>query len=217
MRLDVPYHQQRLEFSCGPACLIMAMQAHDDRVDPSLAHEITIWREATIAAVPATSAQGLALAAHRRGFRARVVSSTEGLAFRNRIDEMMEKFLNIFYEDALDILFDDLKARTRTAGIPTEIRTVTEADLEHALANNEVPIILSDTAVLGDPWDPIPHWIVVTGMDAENVYVNNPLEEHEGAVKNEVYPREKFRKALGFFEDTQGVMIGPRFGRADAR
>ncbi len=185
----------------------MAMKAHDSAIDDSLRHEIDIWREANIGAVPATSALGLALSAHRRGFRARVISSVPGLAFESHIREIMAEF----YKGPLEALFEDLVERAKASHIPVEVRPVTEGDIVHALGAGEIPILLSDTRVLGDPWDPIPHWVIVSGIDEKHAYLHNPLSEHEGAVALEPYDLETFRKAIGFLGEAQLVIVGPPY------
>lgn len=43
----VPYYQQTLDFTCGPACLLMAMKALQPERSMSRAEELQIWREAT--------------------------------------------------------------------------------------------------------------------------------------------------------------------------
>ena len=87
MRLPSPIHfyHQTLPFTCGPAALMMAMNAldHDVELDRNL--EIALWREATT--IFMTSGHGgcgplgLALAAHKRGFDTEVLSSRDGPLF----------------------------------------------------------------------------------------------------------------------------------------
>ena len=72
---DIPWYQQTTEFTCGPASLMMAMASLDKSVKPHQALELDLWREATT--IFMTSGHGgchpvgLALAAQRRGFKAR--------------------------------------------------------------------------------------------------------------------------------------------------
>ncbi|HAQ00126.1 MAG TPA: ribosomal-protein-alanine acetyltransferase, partial [Rhodospirillum rubrum] len=72
----VPLYHQTLEFTCGSACLMMAMHALDSRQPMTRSHEIRLWREATTIFMASghggCGPHGLALAAHRRGFEAEI-------------------------------------------------------------------------------------------------------------------------------------------------
>jgi Peptidase_C39 like family/Acetyltransferase (GNAT) family len=48
IRLPVPYYIQTLEFTCGPACLTMAMKYHDPRLPFDRSLELRLWKEATL-------------------------------------------------------------------------------------------------------------------------------------------------------------------------
>ena len=45
--LPIPYYRQSLDFTCGPAALMMAMHTLDPRIVPSRKLELRLWREAT--------------------------------------------------------------------------------------------------------------------------------------------------------------------------
>lgn len=69
---EVPYYQQTLEFTCGPASLMMAMKALDKNITFNRQLELRLWRKST--AIFMTSEHGgcgpygLALAAYHRNF-----------------------------------------------------------------------------------------------------------------------------------------------------
>ncbi len=46
--LPVPYYAQTLEFTCGPAYLMMAMKYHDPRLPVDRSLELRLWKEATL-------------------------------------------------------------------------------------------------------------------------------------------------------------------------
>ena len=81
----VPYYEQTLEFTCGPAALMMAMGALDPAIELNRRLELRLWRESTT--VFMTSGHGgcgpfgLALAAHHRGFEVEVYVNDEGALF----------------------------------------------------------------------------------------------------------------------------------------
>ena len=69
---EIPYYQQTLDFTCGPAALMMAMHALDDSVPMDRTFELRLWREATTIFMTSghggCGPYGLALAAANRGF-----------------------------------------------------------------------------------------------------------------------------------------------------
>ena len=46
-RVKVPYYPQTLDFTCGPAALMMAMKALDASIELNRSLELRLWREAT--------------------------------------------------------------------------------------------------------------------------------------------------------------------------
>lgn len=202
VRIRVPFYRQSLDFSCGPACLIMAMRHHDPSTEASRAHEIDLWREANLVELGATSRYGLALGAHRRGFRVRIVGSSDDIAYRTAITRTLP-----VDESIMDVFFDDVRAKCRDARIPEEIRRLTMADLEQALAAGEVPIVLTDTRLFS-PGEEVPHWVIVSGLVGDTVFVTNPLDD--AAETPESIPVERFLAAFGYDGDQLMVAVGPR-------
>jgi len=74
--LDVPFYRQTQDFTCGPACVMMAMAYFDYGVEMGKDLEIDIWREAHPGEIYGTIRYGLALAAKKRGFGASILSNT---------------------------------------------------------------------------------------------------------------------------------------------
>lgn len=205
--MKVPFYRQTLDFTCGPASLLMAIGAHDPEFRPTLEEEVDIWREATLGAVPATSRHGLALAALRRGFRARIVSNIDGIAFRRRIEARMPDF---FDAKTLETLWEDRRRRAHAAGIPEERRQVTMADVEGALEAGEVPILLTSTVHFDESED-VPHWVVVGAREGDGFLVLNPLDEAPPKVH---VPRRLMETVLDGYEgDQELVLVGPRASR----
>lgn len=81
-RRHVPFYRQTTDFTCGPACLLMAMGALQPERQLTRREELRLWREATTIYMTAghggCQPQGLALAAWRRGFRVKLVLSAGG-------------------------------------------------------------------------------------------------------------------------------------------
>jgi hypothetical protein len=165
----VPYYNQTLNFTCGSASLLMAMKALDPKTEFTRAHELQLWREATTIFMGGghggCGALGLALAAERRGFKPTVWVNHKGtlLADRARLKER-RKVMAVLQERDLD------EARRRR--IPVNYGRLTIADLERALGEGSLPIVLITCRYIHG--DSTPHWIVVTGVDGDSVHVNDP-------------------------------------------
>jgi predicted double-glycine peptidase len=60
----------------------------------------------------------------------------------------------------------------RAAGIPVRYVSLDVDDLAAALRGGALPIVLNNMEFLHN--DPTAHWFVVTAVDDDNVYVNDP-------------------------------------------
>src|SRR5690606_19656391 len=93
--LGVPFYGQTLDFTCGPACLMMAMRHHGYPVPLERWLGLTLGREAATVFVTSghggCSAHGLAVAALRRGFQATVVTRDAGVPFLDSVRSEAKK------------------------------------------------------------------------------------------------------------------------------
>jgi peptidase C3-like protein len=167
----VPHYGQTTDFTCGPSSLIMVMRAFKPSVKANRALELQLWREAnTIFMGPSgghggCGALGLALAAHRRGFGAEVHVNHRGVLLGDRAESKERaEVMRVLQER-------DLK-EARAAGIPVHYDSLDFDDLSAALGKGAFPIMLNNMTFLHN--DPTAHWFVVTGIDGDNVYVNDP-------------------------------------------
>jgi predicted double-glycine peptidase len=165
----LPYYNQSLDFTCGPSSLMMAMRALDKTQPIDRAHELQLWREANTVFMgkghPGSSPYGLALAAWRRGFKPELWLSRRGpvlLKYQKESDRRKVSAL---------IQREDEKL-VKAAKLPVEIRTWTVADLAAAMRNGAIPLVLVSTKLFHG--DNGPHWVAVSGIDAEHVTVNDP-------------------------------------------
>ncbi len=167
----VSHYGQTTDFTCGPSSLIMAMKALRPSVRADRGLELQLWREANIIFSGASgghggcSALGLALAAHRRGFAAEVhVNHKDVLLAERTASKEHAEVRRVLHER-------DLK-EARAAGIPVRDGSLRVERLEAALGGGALPIVLNSMEFLHN--DPTAHWFVVTGVDDDNVYVNDP-------------------------------------------
>lgn len=173
----VPYYQQTLEFTCGPAALMMAMKALESAVVLDRTLEIRIWRESTTVFMTSghggTSPYGMALAAVHRGFEAEVFvnDATELLVDSVRSAEKKE-VMRLVEKNFLDEM--------RERDIPVHYRKVDVNDIRAAFDQGGVPIVLISSYRIYK--EKFPHWVVVTGFDDRFIYVHDPyvdVEKHK--------------------------------------
>lgn len=170
----VPFYEQTLEFTCGPACLIMAMQALDKGLVPDRMLELRLWREATTIFMTSghggCGPYGLALAAHRRGFRVEIIVSDPGV-------QMTETVRNEEKKEVMALVQADMEAEIAQRGIPLNFQAVDLELLERKFRAGFVPLVL-----ISSWWiyrEISPHWVVITGFDDHFVYLHDPFIDVE--------------------------------------
>ncbi|KTB70737.1 MULTISPECIES: GNAT family N-acetyltransferase/peptidase C39 family protein [Pseudomonas] len=173
-RLDsrsVPYYQQTLEFTCGPACLLMAMKAlHPARL-MDRAEELQIWREATTVFMTSghggCSPQGLALAARRRGFAVKLLVSVAGPLFLGGVRSDNKK-------QVIRLVHEQFCHELLTCGVETLPNR--SLNLPRVLAEGGKPLVLISSYRLTR--SKAPHWVMVTDCDSDFVYLHDPDIDH---------------------------------------
>jgi hypothetical protein len=170
---DIPFFHQHYDYTCGPACLMMAIQYCNPGLQSGKELEIDLWREGTLVTVYGTSRFGLAYSAAIRGFMAHVISNTGGVDFVDRfVPPLCEKDLV-----TLTYHFLERRARSRKLGVRERKGTITADILYDALAADRVPLIITSTSFFGR--EDLPHWVVVTGISDTSLFLNNPLDTHK--------------------------------------
>ncbi|MFJ2478959.1 ribosomal protein S18-alanine N-acetyltransferase [Pseudomonas sp. NPDC087598] len=169
--IKVPYYRQTTDFTCGPACLLMAMGALQPLRLLERREELQIWREATTVFMTSghggCSPQGLALAAWRRGFRVRLQLSLTGPLFLDGVrDEHKKDVMRLVHEEFTEQL--DQSDVERVIGAPL--------DLPRLLDEGGQPLVLISSYRLTRSKSP--HWVVVTDCDADFVYLHDPDVDH---------------------------------------
>ncbi len=167
--LDIPLHHQRQDFTCGSACLMMAMKYFDSSLEMSVDLEIDIWREANLVEDWATCGRGLAYSAAKRGYGAKIFASVDDIPFKDKILKVSPKA----DPKVLDFFFRDMKRRALAMDVPEITKRVTFEDIAFAIRHNLVPILLVNAKFLHD--EDTPHWIVVRGWNRQGIFINDPL------------------------------------------
>ncbi|VVP15768.1 hypothetical protein PS850_03609 [Pseudomonas fluorescens] len=168
---QVPYYQQTTEFTCGPACLLMAMRAlQPDRLIERR-DELQIWREATTVFMTSghggCSPQGLALAAWRRGFRVRLQVSIAGPLFLDGVRNEHKK-------EVIRLVHEEFCTELRHSDV--EHVSSNQLDLALTLKAGGQPLVLISSYRLTR--SKAPHWVIVTDYDEDFVYLHDPDIDH---------------------------------------
>jgi len=165
----VPYYAQTSDFSCGPACALMALAHFDPSIPMDRRTELELWRETNLIAVRGTDPYGLAIPFLRRGYRVRGIIEP-GLRFRRaRLKEHLG-------DDALVALAyyaaEEARREARALGLEEVPRAPRLEDVAAMLRAGHVPLALVHMGVVHD-YD-VPHWVVVTGLGNDRVTLNDP-------------------------------------------
>ncbi|MCG7533882.1 GNAT family N-acetyltransferase/peptidase C39 family protein [Pseudoalteromonas sp. OOF1S-7] len=191
-----PWYQQTTEFTCGPASLMMAMASIDPGCMGDQSLELEIWREATT--IFMTSGHGgchpfgLALAAERRGFATEVVVNTAQPLFIDGVRNEQKK-------QVMTLVHEQFKQECEYRDIPIQCASLKLEQVEQWLSEGSSVLALISTYRLNGK--KAPHWVLITGIDALCLYVNDPdVEEEQEAIDCQQVPiaREDFEKMATF-------------------
>lgn len=194
----VPYYQQSLNFTCGPASLLMVMKAFGLRKKMERTEEMVLWREATTLLWPrgpgfgGCMLVGLAAAAGRRGLEAEIHADWNGggsdpyAGFRTRVRDRVEVPRLLWRHDL---------ERAQESGARYQRGWPGLEGIEARFNEGWLPVLLVNCKYLhGSPGG---HWVVMTGFDEDSFYINDPwICEDQGQtaadVTNRAIPRRKF-------------------------
>lgn len=170
----VPFYEQTLDFTCGPAVLMMGMKALRPDFELNRKNELRLWRESTT--VFMTSGHGgcgplgMGLAAHKRGFDVRVyVKGPEAMFVDSVRSQEKKEVIRLVHEDFLE--------EALRKGVPVHYFPLSmEALREHFLAGGIPLVLVSSYRIYHEKF---PHWVVVTGFDERFIYVHDPFVDYE--------------------------------------
>ena len=165
----VRYYPQTTDFTCGPASLMMAMNAQRAAYRPTRTEELQIWREATtifmLAGHGGCSPHGLALAAARRGFSVDLHINRKSVPFIESVrDPDKRAVVNLVHQSFLDQLPD--------SGVSLHHEPLPPARIKDIVTGGGQVIALISTWAFNR--NRIPHWVHVDRADAQTVYINDP-------------------------------------------
>ncbi|MBU2648222.1 peptidase C39 family protein [bacterium] len=211
VRCKIPYYAQTIGFTCGPACLMMVMKYFDPEGKYNRFLEMNLWKEATLvfmtSGIGGTDPFGLALAAVRRHYSVRMITSTEKTPFVYSV-RLPEK------RAVIRLVHQGMKKEALALGVSTSAYDFTFEDIKSALLRGAIPISLISTYRLSGCR--VPHWVVITGFDQKYVYIHDP---YEGASRNSKLKARNMKIEHGEFQAMSRygkdvyrcvIFIGPR-------
>ena len=171
---STPFYEQSTDFTCGSACLLMALARFrsPDFLDP--VWEIRLWREATtvfmLSGPGGCEPFGLAMVACEHGLDPEVWCSTQDLLFLETVRDPEKRRV-------MELAQSDFRARVAAAGTPVYSEAFTLDWLRARLADGHVAIILvSGYLMMGKK---VPHWVLAHGDDGRHIFVHDPWVEDE--------------------------------------
>ncbi|GIX31857.1 MAG: GNAT family N-acetyltransferase [Porticoccaceae bacterium] len=195
----LPWRAQTTPFTCGPAALLMALGAlaPERRCEPW--EELRIWREATT--IFMTSGHGgchpvgLALAAARRGLAAEVWVNQAGPLFLESVRVAAKRRV-------IELVHREFAAEAEQLRLPVAVREFSAAELVERFDGGAVPLILISTYRMDGR--KAPHWVAMSGHDADCIYVHDPdpdpEEQSASGIDSQYVPiaRDEFARMARF-------------------
>ncbi len=169
LQASPPYFYQTSEFTCGPACIMMALAWADRQFAPAPAFEFQLWREATTIFMSSgpggCDPYGMAVALKRHGLEPELYVSRPGPYFLDGVKSAERRRV-------VELTQREFQRQARALAIPSHLTPVNESVLMRAFAAGSVVIVL----VSGYHMVPRgkPHWIFAFGRDGRHVLMHDP-------------------------------------------
>ncbi len=207
-----PYFHQTTEFTCGPACIMMALAWADRSFQPAPAFEFQLWRDATTiflaSGLGGCEVYGLAVTLKRRGLEPEIYASRAGPYFLETVNSADKRRV-------MEVTQAEFRREARALAIPPHLTPATESVLTHAFDEGKVAIVLISgyqNAGRGQP-----HWVFAFGRDGRHILLHDPAanrDEHGKAIAPETYavPWAAFERMTRLGRDRLSAAIVIRKG-----
>lgn len=203
-----PYFHQTTEFTCGPACMMMALAWADPSLKPGPALEFKLWREST--SIFMTSGPGgcepygLAVTLKRHGLAPRIHVSHAGPYFLDTVSAPDKRRV-------MRLAQDEFRREAKELSIPIHLAPLSESGLMESFDNDAVVIVLMSGYRMVRR--NVPHWVFAFGREGRYILVHDPAarrDEHGNADAAETYavPTHEFARMSRFGkEDLRAAVV----------
>ncbi|MBN2600767.1 MAG: GNAT family N-acetyltransferase/peptidase C39 family protein [Candidatus Marinimicrobia bacterium] len=205
--VKVPFYQQTLDFTCGPAAVMMAMRTLNPNFRLNKTEELRLWRESTT--IFMTSGHGgcgpfgLALAVYNRGFDVDIYLKDKNALFVDSVRSQQKKEIIKFVQ--ADFLSEIRKLPIKVHYTPINLQT-----MEKEFNKGHIPIVLISSYRIYH--EKAPHWVVVTGFNERYIYVHDSfvdVKEGESVADSINIPilKKEFGRMSQYGKTTQRAVL----------
>jgi ribosomal protein S18 acetylase RimI-like enzyme len=173
-----PYFHQSTEFTCGPACLMMALAWADRAFRPEPACEFRLWREATTIFMSSgpggCEPYGLAVTLKRHGLRPEVHVSRPGPYF-------LETAKSADKRRVMEVTQEDFHQEAEALGIATRILPKRDGALRSVLTDGFDSGATAIVLMAGHQMMPtgMAHWVFAFGHEGRYVLLHDPAAKRD--------------------------------------
>ncbi|MGI2170597.1 peptidase C39 family protein [Shewanella sp. MF05960] len=180
--IKMPLYVQTTPFTCGAACLMMAMSAVKPQYNPSRVDELSIWREATTIFMTSghggCSVHGLALAAIKRGLQIAIYSQSSSVPFIDSVRDKNKKAV-------ITLVHNDFCQQLASQGVMVHNASPTITQLKHWTDQKFVVLLMISTYRFNG--EKGPHWVVLSGYNEQFMFIHDPFVEAQKDAINAAY------------------------------
>ena len=207
-----PYFHQTTEFTCGPACIMMALAWADRSLKPAPAFEFELWRDATTiflaSGLGGCEVYGLAVTLKRRGLEPEIHASQAGPYFLETVNSAEKRRV-------MQVTQAEFRRQARALEIPTHLTPASESVLMRAFDQGKVAIVLISGYQMAGRGQP--HWVFAFGREGRHILLHDPAanrDEHGKAIAPETYavPWAAFERMTRLGRDRLSAAIVIRKG-----
>jgi ribosomal protein S18 acetylase RimI-like enzyme len=207
-----PYFHQTTEFTCGPACIMMALAWADRSLKPAPAFEFELWRDATTiflaSGLGGCEVYGLAVTLKRRGLEPEIYASQAGPYFLETVNSAEKRRV-------MQVTQAEFRRQARALEIPTHLTPASESVLMQAFDQGKVAIVLISGYQMAGRGQP--HWVFAFGREGRHILLHDPAanrDEHGKAIAPETYavPLAAFERMTRLGRDRLSAAIVIRKG-----
>ncbi|GGP89473.1 GNAT family N-acetyltransferase/peptidase C39 family protein [Shewanella ulleungensis] len=180
--IKMPLYVQTTPFTCGAACLMMAINAIKPDYRPSRVDELSIWREATTIFMTSghggCSVHGLALAALKRGLQIAIFSQSSSVPFIDSVRDKNKKAV-------ITLVHNDFCQQLALQDIVIHNASPTIIQLKQWIDQRFVVLLMISTYRFNG--EKGPHWVVLSGYNEQFMFIHDPFVEAQKDAINAAY------------------------------